>query len=225
MKKFLIPIAVLGLISFVVASQPSFNRHSTAAKNEDRGGKKGLKARAELTGDQENPPNDSDAEGRFEIQFDCDFTEARFELKVEAEDVLQAHLHCGDPEDNGSVVVFLFGLFPGGVDVDGTLSEFTITQANLDAVNADCMEEIGYQIETMEDLANAIAVGDVYANVHTVAFPAGEIRGQLELTRRQSRCVDIDNGNDNDNDNDNGNENENENDNNNENDNGHNHGP
>lgn len=210
MKRLLLPVAVLGLISFVAARQPA--SVGNQGEGRDRGGKKGFKAGAELTGDQEVPPNGSEAEGRFEIQFDCAFTEARFELKVEAENVLQAHLHCGSAGENGPVVVFLFGLFPGGVDVDGVLSAFTITQANLDAVNADCMNALGYQVETLEDLAAAIAAGDIYANVHTVAFPGGEVRGQLEPARRQPRCVDNGMGNDNDNDNSNENENDNHND-------------
>lgn len=213
MSRFFAPVAILAMISFVAARQPGSNSgHDNRDKDSARG-PKGLKVHAELSGDQEVPPNESEAEGRFKIQFDCDFTKARFELEVEANRVLQAHLHCGSAGENGPVVVFLFGMFPGGVDVDGTLSAFTISQANVDAVNADCMNAVGYQIETLEDLANAMAAGDVYANVHTVAFPPGEIRGQLELARRQPRCVEIGN----ENDNDHGNENENENDNSNDN--------
>lgn len=50
--------------------------------------------------------------------------------------------------------------------------------------------------------------GDICANVHTVAFPGGEIRGKLELSKRQGRCF-----GDDDEDHDNKNENENQNDN------------
>jgi hypothetical protein len=39
--------------------------------------------------------------------------------------------------------------------------------------------EIG--INTMTDAIQAILLGNSYANVHTTAHPAGEIRGQLEL--------------------------------------------
>lgn len=219
MKNVLVLVALLALMSLVAAGPPvKIPGHAVAAENRGErsngGGKKGFKAETELTGDQEVPPNDSEAEGRFEIQFNCNLTEARFELDVEADRVLQAHLHCGLAEANGPVVVFLFGMFPGGVDVDGTLSAFTLTQANLDAVNSDCTNAIGYSIETMADLAHAIEAGEIYANVHTVAFPPGEIRGQLEPSRRQSRCVDHgddddhdDNDNTNGNDNDNGNDN------------------
>jgi hypothetical protein len=34
-------------------------------------------------------------------------------------------------------------------------------------------------INNLRDLANAIRQGDAYVNVHTVAHPGGEIRGQL----------------------------------------------
>lgn len=204
---------IFGLMSLAAARQPATIPDPNAAPQGSEArkagrGSKGFTAGARLSGDQEVPPNDSEADGRFEIQFNCDFTAARYELKVEADRVLQAHLHCGSAGENGPVVVFLFGLFPGGIDVDGDLAEFTITQANLDAVNSDCMNAVGYQIETLEDLAAAIIVGDVYANVHTVTFTGGEIRGQLEPDRRQPRCVgdfgDDDNGNENGNDNNDG---------------------
>lgn len=217
MKKLIVPVAMLGLISFVAAKQPASvtNPSQPNSQSKERGGKKGLKAEASLSGDQEVPPNTSDAEGEFKIQFNCDFTAARFDLEVEAENVLQAHLHCGSAGENGPVIAFLFGLVPGGVDVDGRLASFTITNTNLDAVNADCMAAIGHQVETLEDLADAIAMGEIYANVHTTAFPGGEVRGQLELDDKPTKCG---NGNHNDNDNDDDdNENENENDNDNEN--------
>lgn len=212
MKKLCFPLAVFGLISFVAAKGPNTSptqAFSTSQLKERGSGKKGLKAEASLSGDQEVPPNSSDANGEFKIQFNCDFTAARFDLEVEAENVLQAHLHCGSAGENGPVIVFLFGLIPGGFDVDGRLASFTITNANLDAVNADCMAAIGHQVETLEDLADAIAMGEIYANVHTTAFPGGEVRGQLELDDRPTRCG---NGNNNDNDDDDGgNENENNN--------------
>jgi len=41
------------------------------------------------------------------------------------------------------------------------------------------MTTIGMDITSIADLAQAVRAGKIYANVHTVAHPSGEIRGQL----------------------------------------------
>ena len=108
------------------------------------------------------------------------FTEAEFELNVsDGEAITQAHLHCAPAEEIGPVVVFLFGEIPGGFDVDGDLAEFTLTDANVTAVGADCENFIDMDILNLADLALAMMEGDIYANVHSVENPGGEVRGQL----------------------------------------------
>ncbi len=140
----------------------------------------GPEFQADLLGASEVPPVDTATEGRFEIKFNEDFTAAEFEVEVfDGIAITQAHLHCAPAGVNGPVVVFLFGNVPGGFDVDGDLAEFTITDANIAAVNADCTNAIGRDINTLADLADAAADGLIYANVHSVAHPGGEVRGQL----------------------------------------------
>lgn len=82
---------------------------------------------------------------------------------------VQAHIHLGTAEVNGPVVAFLFGP-SAGVDNDGVLATGTITAANLRGplLGADLQA----LIDAMED-------GEAYVNVHTVANPGGEIRGQI----------------------------------------------
>ena len=43
-----------------------------------------------------------------------------------------------------------------------------------------CIGAVGRSIDTIEELADAIDLGLVYWNLHTAAFPAGELRGQAE---------------------------------------------
>ena len=139
------------------------------------------KFEAELSGAQEVPAVGTDTGGEIEVEFNGDLTEAEFELKVsDGEAVLQAHLHCAAADTNGPVVVFLFGKIPGGFDVDGDLAEFTLTDANVSAVDADCVPSIGMAINDIAELAQAMQDGNIYANVHTIANPGGEIRGQLQ---------------------------------------------
>ncbi len=140
----------------------------------------GWKFEARLEGAQEVPPVVTETTGKFEIEFDETFNSAEFELKVkDGVAILQAHLHCAPAGRNGPVVVFLSGLIPGGFDVDGDLAEFTLTDANVAAVGANCVPSIGMAITSLADLAVAADHGNIYANVHSVARPGGVVRGQL----------------------------------------------
>lgn len=78
---------------------------------------------------------------------------------------------------NGPVVVFLFGPADPGIDVDGLLAEGELTNANFE--EADCVTVIGTPVNNIASLAFAARNGLIYANVHTEANPAGEVRGQL----------------------------------------------
>ena len=137
---------------------------------------------ADLTGAQEVPPVTTKTEGEFTISFNRDRTAANFRLNVEdGVAVTMAHLHCAPAGVNGPVVAFLFGAVPGGFDVDGRLAKFTLTNANITAVVANCVPTIGKQITNLAELAQAMQEGKIYANVHTIAHPGGEIRGQVEV--------------------------------------------
>ena len=140
----------------------------------------GWEFEAELEGAQEVPFVATDTTGEIDVEFNESFTEAEFELNVsDGEAITQAHLHCAPAEEIGPVVVFLFGEIPGGFDVDGDLAEFTLTDANVTAVGADCENFIDMDILNLADLALAMMEGDIYANVHSVENPGGEVRGQL----------------------------------------------
>lgn len=129
---------------------------------------------ANLSGDEEVPPNDSQGRGHAQFWLSRDGTSLQYKLIVaNIENVTQAHIHLAPEGANGPVVVFLFGLVPGGVTENGVLAEGTITQANLIPRPA-----IGFG-GTMAQLLAAMRSGNAYVNVHTVQIPAGEIRGQV----------------------------------------------
>jgi hypothetical protein len=158
---------------------------------------------AALIGAEEVPAVDTATFGEFEIKFNADFTAAGFEVKVfNGDNITQAHLHCAPRGVNGPVIVFLFGNVPGGFDVDGELAEFTMTDANIAAVNANCMASIGRTIANLADLADAAADGLIYANVHSVAHPGGEVRGQLVPDDQDDEEDEDDDGDENEDDDD-----------------------
>jgi hypothetical protein len=133
---------------------------------------------APMNGDNERPnPVDTKARGNAVLWLSEDGTTLHYKLIVaNIENVTQSHIHIADSEHAGPVVVFLFGFVAGGVTENGVLAEGDITQANLIARPA-----IGFGA-TMQELVAALRSGNAYVNVHTVAWPGGEIRGQVAET-------------------------------------------
>ena len=131
--------------------------------------------KARLSGDQEVPAVATDTTGSAKIQINKAQTEGEFTLSVnDGVRVTQAHLHCAPAGVNGPIVVFLAGLHAGGLNVDGKwVSNATFTDESI--VNTACGANVAA-------LAASMRLGNVYANVHTVAHPGGEVRGQVEAT-------------------------------------------
>jgi hypothetical protein len=165
--------AILTVVALALLLAPNF-AGSVTADSDDNGGDK---FRARLTGSQEvtTPPGgvDTDTVGKARFEFNDDKTELEFELEVEdGVRVTQAHIHCNVAGMNGPIVVWLGGFHDKGWDVDGDwIGDATATDANI--TNAACGS-------TLAEIAEAMAEGRTYANVHTIANPAGEIRGQIE---------------------------------------------
>ena len=106
--------------------------------------------------------------GRAQVTFSEDLSMGMFRVTVEGGlDVVAAHIHCGAAGVNGPVTVTLFS--GPAVDVDGELAEGTL-------VNADITDICGINVAS---LRAAMVQEGTYVNVHTLANPGGEIRGQL----------------------------------------------
>lgn len=128
---------------------------------------------------QEIPPATSDASGIFTLRFNGDLSKARYNLTVfNGTGVTQSHLHCGKAGVAGPIVVFLFGLEPAGVDVDGSLISGELTNADILPQDPP-VPACGVVINNLASLLSAIEEGSVYVNVHTLAHPPGELRGQI----------------------------------------------
>lgn len=145
---------------------------------------------ARLSGAQEVTPPDApttpspgvttQATGDVQIKVAEDLSSLAFVLNVNnGTGVTQAHLHCGRPGENGPVVVFLSPLNAEGQDVNGQLAQGTITNQQIEAGAEACQELIGRPVLNVASLTAAAFDGLIYANVHTLANPAGEVRGQL----------------------------------------------
>lgn len=135
---------------------------------------------AHLTGDQERPvPVDADGSGQAIFKLSKDGTTLHYKIIVNnVENITQAHIHCGGTEDAGPVIAFLFGFVAEGVTVNGVLAEGDITAANV--IPRPDSEMCMGGVADFAQLIEKIKSGGAYVNVHTVAYPGGEIRGQLK---------------------------------------------
>jgi hypothetical protein len=143
----------------------------------------GHHAAVPLSGRDEVPARDTRARGTAIFHLSADGLELQYKLIVaNIENVVAAHIHRGPPDDNGPVVVFLYGNVPaGGGRINGVIAEGTLTAE--DFVSA-------FSGWTMDDLVAEMKAGNTYVNVHTNDgvpptdtgpgdFPGGEIRGQI----------------------------------------------
>ena len=131
--------------------------------------------KATLSGDQEVPAVDTITTGRVKIRINDTSTAGEFTLTVnDGVRAQQAHIHCGQPGENGPVIVFLAGFHNLGWDVDGEwVSNATFTDDNMANRESPCGATLTELIQAMRD-------GRTYANVHTVAHPGGEVRGLIQ---------------------------------------------
>ncbi|HWI62856.1 MAG TPA: CHRD domain-containing protein [Symbiobacteriaceae bacterium] len=128
---------------------------------------------AVLAGAMEVPPVPSLGSGTALLGFDSTLSTIRVFLTVSnLSQVTAAHIHLGRPGQNGPIVLFLFGPSPGiNIGAPAVLTNASFTAANLTGPLAGM---------PLSMLARAIFEGNAYVNVHTVANPNGEIRGQIQ---------------------------------------------
>ena len=136
-----------------------------------------------LHGLQEVPSVSTTARGWFSAVIDARAGTIHYTLRYEGlqGDVRQAHIHIGQRHTNGGVSVFLCqtatnpdptGLSPTcgmpPAQVNGV-----ITASNVIGPSGQ-----GLAAGEFDELVKAIRAGAAYVNVHTSAFPGGELRGQ-----------------------------------------------
>jgi hypothetical protein len=77
-------------------------------------------------------------------------------------------------------VAFLFGPLEPPVDVNEESLDGTLDNSNIISPETpETIEACGVPVNNVASLAFAMRAGKIYANVHSAAFPAGVIRGQL----------------------------------------------
>ena len=135
--------------------------------------------RASLDGYHETPLSIStNGTGSFRATLNPTGDELTYELQysgLEGGPLLFAHVHIGQTGTTGGVMFFLCG---GGGTPACPNSPGTVTGT----VNAsDIIGPAGQGVAAgeFEEAIRAMRTGAAYANVHTMVYPSGEIRGQI----------------------------------------------
>ena len=149
------------------------------------GGKTHVKAT--LNGLQEDPSVSTGGHGTFEAVIDDDARVIDWELTydgLEGGNTLFAHVHFGSHDHNGGVAVFFCGGSTkptscpnGGGTVTGTWVPSDVVGPNVQGIEPGAFDE----------LVAAIRAGHTYANVHTVRWGGGEIRGQVNNANQREQ--------------------------------------
>ena len=139
--------------------------------------------KAQPNGFDEVPTLSTPATSAFRAHINNDATEIEYELTYSdfLTPVTQAHLHFGKKGINGGIMVFLctnLNNAPAGTPACPA-NAGTVTGL-LRATDVVGPAAQGIAAGEFAEVVAAIRAGAAYANIHTQAFPAGEIRDQLD---------------------------------------------
>jgi hypothetical protein len=175
MKHLRIVCVLAAMLAFVTLDTPALASEQHKAKL--------------LEGLQETPAVITGATGSFIMDIGKNDTSFDFELSyegIEGGTVTQAHIHVGQPNVAGGIVIFLCtnlalpaGIPPAPVPPPCPASPGTVTGTRT-AADVLAQTTQGISAGELSAVLTAIREGVAYANVHTTASPAGEIRGQIK---------------------------------------------
>lgn len=133
--------------------------------------------KASLDGYQEVPALSVAGTGSFSAKLSGDGASLSYRLEYSnlTGDASAAHIHLGQKGVAGGVIAFLCG---GGGQADCPGAGGTVT-GTIAADNVVGPADQGIEPGEFDELVAALQAGATYANVHTEAFPTGEIRGQI----------------------------------------------
>jgi CHRD domain/PEP-CTERM motif len=139
---------------------------------------------AELSGANENPPVASTGTGTALVTYD----DLAHTLRVQVwfanlvAPTVASHIHCCIAPPGTAIVATAVPTFPGfpsGVTAGTYDASFDLTLPP--SWNPVFVSNHGGTLADAEaSLATGLAAGEAYLNIHTSAFPAGEIRGFLQ---------------------------------------------
>jgi len=167
---------ILVAMTFMAVLAP--NRFTVRAERADDG----LTYSARLSGFGEVPPKLADGSGKFTGTLADDGMSISWTISWNGltGPAQAAHIHFGQAQVNGNVVVFFCGgggrpACPDGTNHSGMVSG-TWTAADILAVPAQ-----NVSVGDFTGFLKFLNAKEGYANIHTPLFPGGEIRGQVSV--------------------------------------------
>jgi hypothetical protein len=156
---------LVGLVgaSLAVAATRDHGKHNGLAQNGQ--------FRAHLIGYNEVPSINSPGVG--DVSLTLGNNQFTYQLTFSGIAPTVAHVHIGQPGVSGGVSFFLCG--GGGKPACTSGLTGTVAPADILAIPTQ-----NFAAGDFNAVLAAIRAGVAYANMHTAAFPMGEIRGQLE---------------------------------------------
>jgi hypothetical protein len=130
----------------------------------------------------------SAAKGSFKATLDKTAGVIGYELKYEGleSDITQAHIHFGQRHTVGGIVIWLCQTTsnpaPAAVAASTPFCTGTRSGTILGTINASqvlAQTAQGIDAGQFDEIVRALSAGATYANVHTLGFGPGEIRGQI----------------------------------------------
>jgi hypothetical protein len=168
MRKLMFAAVVGGSLLFVLVVG------SFAFAKDDHGGN----VKTTLSGYNETPLTlSTTGKGQFRAHIDPAAKTIAYTLTYEGLVAAQAaHIHLGQPHTTGGVAAFLCG----GGDKPACPATAGTVQGTIDAADVIGPAPQGIAPGEFDELVSAIRARATYVNVHTTAYPGGEIRGQLK---------------------------------------------
>ena len=152
----------------------------------------GIGLRARLTGFQEVPPKLTQSTGQFTATIDPTRNSITFFLRYTAlsTPVLFAHIHFAQRGVNGGIMMFLCNNTSTGPQPrpcpspDGTVTGTLTAQDVIGPGPNNPATDQGITPGNLRQAIRAMLSGATYVNVHSQRWPAGEIRGKINVVRR-----------------------------------------
>jgi len=138
---------------------------------------------AQLLGTHEVPPINTEGSATFKLTIHDASIDFELQYANLSAPPAAAHIHFAQPRVNGGVMVFFCG--GGGQPACPATTSGTVAGAITGALVIGPSAQ-GIDVGDFDAVLQAIRTGEAYANMHTLNFPAGEIRGQIVSAPRRN---------------------------------------